>query len=31
MIEVRGVRKWIQHLDRRLEILRAIDLTIPAG
>lgn len=31
MIEVRGVRKWIQHLDRRVEILRGIDLTIPAG
>ncbi len=31
MIEVRGVRKWIQHLDRRVEILRGIDLVIPAG
>lgn len=31
MIEVRGVRKWIQHLDRRVEILRGIDLIIPAG
>ncbi len=31
MIEVRGVRKWIEHLDRRVEILRGIDLSIPAG
>ena len=31
MIEVRGVRKWIQHHDRRVEILRGIDLSIPAG
>lgn len=31
MIEVRGVRKWIQHLDRRVKILRGIDLVIPAG
>ncbi len=31
MIEVRGVRKWIQHLDRRVEILRGISLHIPAG
>ena len=31
MIEVRGVRKWIQHLDRRVEILKGIDLLIPHG
>ncbi len=31
MIEVRAVRKWIQHLDRRVEILRGIELTIPEG
>ncbi len=31
MIEVRGVRKWIQHLDRRVEILKGMDLLIPRG
>src|SRR5271167_500843 len=31
MIEVRNVRKWIQNGERRVEILKGIDLTIPAG
>lgn len=31
MIEVKNVRKWIQNGSRRVEILRGIDLTIPAG
>src|ERR1700709_863365 len=31
MIEVRSVRKWIQNGSRRVEILRGIDLDIPAG
>jgi putative ABC transport system ATP-binding protein len=31
MIEVRGVTKWIQNGSRRVEILKGIDLTIPAG
>ena len=31
MIEVKNVRKWIQNGARRVEILRGIDLTIPAG
>ena len=31
MIEVRDVRKWIQNGARRVEILRGIDLVIPAG
>ena len=31
MIEVKNVRKWIQNGARRVEILKGIDLTIPAG
>lgn len=31
MIEVRDVRKWIQNGSRRVEILKGISLTIPAG
>ena len=31
MIEVKGVRKWIQNGARRVEILKGIDLMIPAG
>lgn len=31
MIEVRDVRKWIQNGARRVEILKGISLTIPAG
>jgi putative ABC transport system ATP-binding protein len=31
LIEVRGVRKWIQNGARRVEILKGISLTIPAG
>ncbi|HUH64072.1 MAG TPA: ABC transporter ATP-binding protein [Terracidiphilus sp.] len=31
MIEVRHVRKWIQNGARRVDILKGIDLTIPAG
>ena len=31
MIEVRDVRKWIQNGARRVDILRGIDLVIPAG
>src|SRR5271170_3638675 len=31
MIEVRGVKKWIQNGSRRVEILKGIDLSIPAG
>ena len=31
MIEVRGVRKWIQNGSRRVEILKGIDLSIPTG
>lgn len=31
MIDVRGVRKWIQNGSRRVEILKGIDITIPAG
>jgi putative ABC transport system ATP-binding protein len=31
VIEVRDVRKWIQNGARRVEILRGIDLVIPAG
>ncbi|HEY1648777.1 MAG TPA: ABC transporter ATP-binding protein [Terracidiphilus sp.] len=31
MIEVRDARKWIQNGARRVEILRGISLTIPAG
>jgi putative ABC transport system ATP-binding protein len=31
MIEVRSVRKWIQNGSRRVEILKGINLTIPAG
>ena len=31
MIEVREVRKWIQNGTRRVDILRGIDLVIPAG
>jgi putative ABC transport system ATP-binding protein len=31
MIEVRGVSKWIQNGSRRVEILKGIDLSIPAG
>jgi putative ABC transport system ATP-binding protein len=31
VIEVKNVRKWIQNGARRVEILRGIDLTIPAG
>ncbi len=31
MIEVRDAKKWIQNGARRVEILRGITLTIPAG
>ena len=31
MIEVKNVRKWIQNGARRVEILKGINLTIPAG
>src|SRR5580698_5696215 len=31
MIEVRGVRKWIQNGARRVEILKGIDISIPSG
>ncbi len=31
MIEVRNVRKWIQNGARRVEILKGISLSIPAG
>ena len=31
MIEVKHVRKWIQNGTRRVDILKGIDLTIPAG
>jgi len=31
MIEVKHVRKWIQNGARRVDILKGIDLTIPAG
>jgi len=31
VIEVKGVRKWIQNGARRVEILKGIDLMIPAG
>lgn len=31
MIEVRDVQKWIQNGSRRVEILKGISLTIPAG
>src|SRR5277367_5909788 len=31
MIEVRGVRKWIQNGARRVDILKGISLEIPAG
>ena len=31
MIEVRGVRKWIQNGARRVDILRGIDIRIPSG
>ena len=31
MIEVKNVRKWIQNGSRRVDILKGIDLTIPAG
>jgi len=31
LIEVRHVRKWIQNGARRVDILKGIDLTIPAG
>jgi len=31
MIEVRGVRKWIQNGSRTVEILKGIDLSIPSG
>lgn len=31
MIEVRNVMKWIQNGSRRVEILKGISLTIPAG
>ena len=31
MIEVRGAKKWIQNGARRVEILKGITLTIPAG
>lgn len=31
MIEVRNVTKWIQNGSRRVEILKGISLTIPAG
>jgi putative ABC transport system ATP-binding protein len=31
LIEVKNVRKWIQNGARRVDILKGIDLTIPAG
>ena len=31
MIEVRDAKKWIQNGSRRVEILKGISLTIPAG
>jgi putative ABC transport system ATP-binding protein len=31
VIEVKNVRKWIQNGSRRVDILKGIDLTIPAG
>ena len=31
MIEVRNAKKWIQNGARRVEILKGISLTIPAG
>ena len=31
MIQVKNVRKWIQNGARRVEILKGIDITIPAG
>ena len=31
MIEVRGVKKWIQNGSRRVEILKGIDISIPSG
>ena len=31
MIEVRDAKKWIQNGARRVEILKGITLTIPAG
>ncbi|MGB6743723.1 MAG: ABC transporter ATP-binding protein [Terracidiphilus sp.] len=31
MIEVRGAKKWIQNGARRVDILKGISLTIPAG
>ena len=31
MIEVRGVKKWIQNGARRVEILKGIDIKIPSG
>jgi len=31
LIEVKNVRKWIQNGSRRVEILKGISLTIPAG
>ncbi len=31
MIEVKGVRKWIQNGSRRVEILKGIDISIPSG
>jgi putative ABC transport system ATP-binding protein len=31
MIDVRSVRKWIQNGSRRVEILKGIDILIPAG
>ena len=31
MIEVRDVKKWIQNGTRRVEILKGISLSIPAG
>jgi putative ABC transport system ATP-binding protein len=31
MIQVKNVRKWIQNGTRRVDILKGIDLTIPAG
>jgi putative ABC transport system ATP-binding protein len=31
LIEVKNVRKWIQNGSRRVDILKGIDLTIPAG
>src|SRR5439155_13984143 len=31
LIEVRGVQKWIQNGARRVDILKGITITIPAG